>query len=220
MAVGLKRAAVAALALGGLIQLGVGLWVPAKAVMAQLLLERAFTASLATGRPVKAWPWADTWPVARIEAPRLGRRVIALEGGSGEAMAFGPGHLSRTPVPGERGTSVFAAHRDTHFAFLAELKPGDEIRVLRSDGRTVRFEVTGTRVARWNASGIDPNAGGRRIALTTCWPFGSVTPGPLRYVVEGRFVGEVSGREKGVRPTSAPHPPPTPPPSPPAGPPV
>jgi sortase A len=186
----MRRAIAAALVLGGLALVGAGLWIPAKAVAAQLLLERAFAASLAEGRPVKAWPWADTWPVARIEAPRLRQRVIALEGGSGEAMAFGPGHLSRTPVPGERGTAVFAAHRDTHFAFLAELKPGDEIRVLRADGRIARFEVTGTRVARWNASGIDPNAGGRRIALTTCWPFGSVTPGPMRYVVEGRLVGE------------------------------
>ncbi|MCE3289206.1 MAG: class sortase [Caulobacter sp.] len=187
---GVGRAVIAALVLGGLVLVGAGLWIPAKAVAAQLLLERAFAASLAEGRPVKAWPWADTWPVARIEAPRLGQRVIALEGGSGEAMAFGPGHLSRTPVPGDRGTAVFAAHRDTHFAFLAELKPGDEIRVLRADGRIARFEVTGTRVARWNASGIDPTAGGRRIALTTCWPFGAVTPGPMRYVVEGRLVGE------------------------------
>ena len=82
---GVRRAIVAALVLGGLVLVGAGLWIPAKALAAQLLLERAFAASLADGRPVKAWPWADTWPVARIEAPRLGRRVIALEGGSGEA---------------------------------------------------------------------------------------------------------------------------------------
>lgn len=185
----MRRLAVAALVVGGLALAGSALWIPAKAAAAQLLLERAFAASQASGRPVKAWPWADTWPVARIAAPRLGKQVIALEGGSGEAMAFGPGHLPRTPLPGERGTSVFAAHRDTHFAFLAELKAGDEIQVLRADGRTVRFEVTGTRVARWNASGIDPTAAGRRIALTTCWPFGAVTPGPMRYVVEGRLAG-------------------------------
>lgn len=185
----MRRALVAALVLCGLALIGSALWIPAKAVAAQLLLERAFAASLASGRPVKAWPWADTWPVASIEAPRLRKRVIALEGGSGEAMAFGPGHLSRTPAPGDRGTSVFAAHRDTHFAFLARLRPGDEVRVLRGDGRRLRFEVTETRVAPWDASGIDPKAGGRRIALTTCWPFDSVAPGPLRYVVMARLVG-------------------------------
>ena len=39
-----------------------GLWIPAKAALAQVLLERAFERSVATGRPVKPWPWADTWP--------------------------------------------------------------------------------------------------------------------------------------------------------------
>ncbi|MBI1407226.1 MAG: class GN sortase [Caulobacter sp.] len=188
------RAAAVALVLGGLALLTAGLWIPAKAVLAQLLLERAFAASLASGRPVKAWPWADTWPVARIEAPRLKQRVIALEGGSGEAMAFGPGHLLRTPTPGERGTAVFAAHRDTHFAFLGALKLGDEIRVVGRDGRRTRFEVTSLRVVRWNASGIDPRSGGRQIALTTCWPIGAVTPGPMRYVVTGRLIDAATAR--------------------------
>ena len=41
-------------------------YIPAKAVVAQVMLERAFTQSLATGQPVKAWGWADTWPVARL----------------------------------------------------------------------------------------------------------------------------------------------------------
>jgi len=106
-----------------------GLWIPAKAAIAQVLLERAFDRSLATGRPVKPWPWADTWPVARITFPRLGRAVIVLDGASGQALAFGPGHVAGTPDAGERGTAVYAAHRDTHFALLGQLRAGDEIAV-------------------------------------------------------------------------------------------
>jgi sortase A len=50
--------------------------------------------------------------------PRLGVDEIVLSGGSGEAMAFGPSLIPGSGRLGERGTAVFAAHRDTHFAFL------------------------------------------------------------------------------------------------------
>ncbi len=179
-------------ALLGLILPGQGLYIHAKAALAQVLLQRAFSESLATGAPVKAWAWADTWPVARIEVPRLKASEIALAGASGEALAFGPGHLDGTPEAGDSGTAVYAAHRDTHFAFLKDVEAGDEIRVTRRDGATVRFRVEGMRVASWNASGVDPHAAGRRLALVTCWPFDTVTHGPLRYVVEATAIDGAS----------------------------
>ena len=83
--------AVAALsALLGVALIAKGTAIYAKAVLAQILLERAFDRSLAAGQPVKAWSWADTWPVARLEVPRIGASAIVLKGGSGEALAFGP----------------------------------------------------------------------------------------------------------------------------------
>ena len=53
----------------------------------------AIPAARRTGRPVKPWSWADTWPVARIIVPRIGRSAIALAGASGQALAFGLGVL-------------------------------------------------------------------------------------------------------------------------------
>ncbi|MDR4308006.1 class GN sortase [Chelatococcus sambhunathii] len=185
---GLRSILAALLALVGLILVGQGLYIHAKAALAQVLLERAFAQSLATGAPVKAWGWADTWPVARIEVPRLKQSAIALRGASGEALAFGPGHLDGTPQAGERGTAIYAAHRDTHFAFLKDVKAGDEIVVRRADGAAARFRVDGTRVVRWDASGLDPHAPGRNLALVTCWPFDATARGPLRYVVEAEAV--------------------------------
>jgi sortase A len=175
-----------------------GLWIPAKAALAQVLLARAFEQSIATGRPVKPWPWADTWPVARITVPRLARTVIVLDGASGQALAFGPGHVAGTPDAGDRGVAVYAAHRDTHFAFLAELKPGDEIVVQRRDGRRARFRMAGARVVRWDASGVDPHAPGRALALATCWPLDGRTRGPLRYLVWA-MPADAPGRGGGVR---------------------
>ena len=176
----------ATIALIGVVMMGQGLWIHAKATLAQVLLERAFTQSVKTGAPVKPWAWADTWPVAKIEVPRLKASAIVLDGASGQALAFGPGHLSGTPKAGERGAAVYAAHRDTHFAFLAKVRPGDEIRVTRTDGQVARFQVTGGKVVRWDASGIDPHASGTHLVLATCWPLNAKVSGPLRYVVRAR----------------------------------
>jgi sortase A len=178
----------------GLLFIGHGVWIQAKAVLAQILLERAFAASVSTGHSVKPWFWADTWPVARIDFPRLSKDVIALHGSSGQALAFGPGHVERTPDAGEPGTAVYAAHRDTHFAFLGKVKIGDEIRVTRTDGATFRFRVTALSVAPWDASGIDSNAEGRHLVLSTCWPLDAKFPGPLRYLVHAEIADGAAAR--------------------------
>ena len=68
--------------------------------------------------------------------------------------------MSNAPDAGERGVAVYSAHRDTHFAFLKNVVIGDEIDVTRHDGRTFRYRVDATSVVRFDASGIDPLAGG------------------------------------------------------------
>ncbi len=168
--------------------LGKSSWIMLKAEVSQVLLARAFTQTVATGNPVKPWSWADTWPVAEVRIPRLGASAIVLNGATTESLAFGPAHVTETPAPGERGTSVIAAHRDTHFAFLKDVQMGDLITITRSDGLTFRYAVTGMRVADWNRSGIDAHAPGHRLALTTCYPFGNVVHGPQRYIVEAVMV--------------------------------
>lgn len=182
-------------ALLGLVLIAHGAAIHAKAVLAQILLERAFERSLATGEPVKPWSWADTWPVARIEVPRIGASAIVLKGGSGQALAFGPGLLDGTPAPGEAGSSVVAAHRDTHFSFLRDVRPGDTIRVTRSDGAIFWFRIADAHVVRWNASGIDAHAEGHWLVLSTCWPLDAAMQGDLRYVVRAQMVGrQITGR--------------------------
>lgn len=174
-------------AAAGLAFLGEGLWIKAKAQLAQILLDRAFVQSIAIGRPVKPWSWADTWPIARISVPRLKASSIVLAGSSGQALAFGPGHLDQTPQAGERGTAVFAAHRDTHFRFLGDLKIGDEIRITRDDGITFTYGMTDSEIVLWDRSNIDAGASGYNLALATCWPLDGTLSGPLRYVVHAKL---------------------------------
>lgn len=176
------------LAIIGLILFGQGAYIHAKAMVAQVLLARAFETTLATGAATKPWSWADTWPVARIEVKRLHARAIVLAGSSGQALAFGPGHVERTADAGERGVAVYSAHRDTHFAFLKNVVVGDEIDVTRQDGRTFRYKVDANSVVRFDASGIDPLADGHELVLSTCWPFDAVTQGPERYLVHATML--------------------------------
>jgi sortase A len=180
------------LAVAGMILFGQGGYIHAKALLAQILLERAFTESIATGRKIKPWSWADTWPVARIEVRRIHASTIVLAGSSGQALAFGPGHVEHTANAGERGVAVYSAHRDTHFQFLRDVAIGDEIDVTRSDGRKFRYRADSTSIVRYDASGIDPLSGGYALVLSTCWPFDALTPGPDRYLLHASLIGPVS----------------------------
>jgi len=178
-----------ALCLGlSLFLFGQSAWIFVKAQLAQVLLERAFSQSIVSGQPVKAWGWADTWPVARIEIQRIQASAIVLHGSSGEALAFGPALLNETSRIGERGTAVISAHRDTHFAFLKDVVVGDRISITRDDGLVFTYRVTGTSIVDWNKSGIDRNAAGFNLVLSTCYPFGAITHGPLRYLVQAELV--------------------------------
>jgi sortase A len=179
------------LALAGLILFGQGAYIHAKALVAQVLLERAFEKTIDTGHETKPWSWADTWPVARIEVKRIHASTIVLSGSSGQALAFGPGQVERTPDAGERGVAVYSAHRDTHFSFLKNVVIGDDIDIVRSDGRKFRYRVDSTSIVRFDASGIDPLASGHELVLSTCWPFDALTPGPERYLVHATMIGSV-----------------------------
>jgi hypothetical protein len=67
----LGLAAAALLLVLGVWQLGEGLYIQAKAQLAQILVRSAWERTLAGERQVKPWPWADTWPVARHPAPEV-----------------------------------------------------------------------------------------------------------------------------------------------------
>jgi sortase A len=181
---------VAALALAlGLWEFGGALYIHAKAEVAQMLLRAAWARSH-KGAAARPWPWADTHPVARLTVPAHRVDVLVLEGANGRALAFGPGHVESSALPGDPGHSVLSAHRDTHFRFLRALAVGDEIDVERADGRRVAYRVTALSVRDERDLALARDAEGRLLTLVTCYPFDAIRPGgPLRYVVTARANG-------------------------------
>jgi sortase A len=193
-----RAALVTALVMAGLWHVGRGLWIPVKAHLAQHLLHRAWVRTLAGQARVKPWPWADTWPVARLIVRAHGVDLIVLAGVSGRTLAFGPGHAPASALPGAPGTAIITGHRDTHFRFLRQVEPGEEV-VVEVPGRPPpRFRVTETAVVDSRTAviaGAAPSAG---LVLITCHPFDALVPGgPLRYVVTAAMVAPGPA---GVRP--------------------
>jgi sortase A len=177
------------LAVAGSIHLGQGAYIYAKAQLAQLLIERAWQRALAGEPAPRPWPWADTWPVARLEAPAQGVSLFVLSGSSGRTLAFGPGHQAGTPAPGARGNSVIGGHRDTHLGFLKHITVGDSIRVQRADGVRVQYRVTQLDVLDKRDTWVTRNDAGTRLTLITCWPFNALRAGgDERYVVIAELI--------------------------------
>lgn len=164
--------------------MGWGLYIPAKAVVAQALLERAWMAAGPTGVTPPPWPWADTRPIARIRTSDDQHSSIILAGAHGRSLAFGPGHVDGTSLPGGIGHSVVAAHRDTHFAFLRDVIVGQEIIVERPGRMQRRHVIVNIEIIDVRTETIMINDDADMLTLVTCYPFEDWNPGgPLRYVV-------------------------------------
>lgn len=164
-------------------QIGAAGYIHAKAALAQHLIAASWASAL-KGESRAPWPWADTRPVARLTVPSRGVELFVLAGTSGRSLAFGPGHVDGTAMPGSGGNSVIVAHRDTHFAFLRDLDPDEVIAVEDLAGRVTRYRVREVAVVdRGDTRPLDP-ADSPQLTLITCWPFDAVAPGTaLRYVV-------------------------------------
>lgn len=175
----------AVLGLGFFLQ---GLWIPSKALLAQLLIARAWEASVSGDPSPRPWPWADTWPVARIHLPETGSSLYALEGASGESLAFGPAHISASADPGDADNIAFAGHRDTHFAVLEELKVGQSILVESIQGFDT-YQIEGTEIVHESRTDLLTRSGEPELTLITCYPFDAIVPGgPLRYIVHAKRI--------------------------------
>ena len=158
-------------------------WLPAKAALAQQLLQSSWQSAQADGGVHRPWPWADTHAVARLAMPRLKVSQVVLAGDSGRPLAFGPGWAESSAAPGSAGTTIISGHRDTHFAWLRDLRQGDAMTLETPQGPR-EFQVASMQVVDSRLHRIATARDGEALVLVTCWPFDATAPrGPMRYVV-------------------------------------
>lgn len=188
----------------GIYQFSGGLYIFAKAELAQLLIANAWHKNLNSTADHKPWPWADTHPVAELTIKD--QKWYVLAGASGRNLAFAPSHVSATPIPGEKGNSVIVGHRDTQFNSLKMLQQGDIIEV-KNKHSSQKYQVTMLRVALHtqleylqrhtvNDSFLDNSFFDDSfyneppsLTLITCYPFDSLLPNPShRYIVRATAI--------------------------------
>jgi sortase A len=163
-------------------------WFFGKAEVGQMLLSHAWAKTLKDGKDHKPWPWADHWPVARLISEEHNVDQIVLAGDSGSVLAFAPGMNLQAAKPGQTGTVLISGHRDTHFRFLKDLKPGSEL-TLQTQGGSYSYWVEEAKIVDSRTTRIDPTLGEGQLVLVTCYPFDAIEAGgPLRLVLFGKEV--------------------------------
>jgi sortase A len=177
----------------GVVQGVRGGWIHAKAHLAQVLLHGSWERTRAGGVEEKPWPWADTWPVARLTFPGGGEHIV-LAGATGRNLAFAPGHLDGSSAPGGSGTCVIAGHRDTHFADLDRLEKGQTVVLENLEGRIRNYRVMTSAVVDERDTWVITDNNGPTLVLVTCWPLDSPSAGgSQRYVVWAEATTPMAG---------------------------
>lgn len=146
-------------------------------------LNRSLQANSAPGIVSKT---ATGGILGRLEIPRLGLSVLVLNGVDAATLVLGAGRLPGTAGAGE-GNLVIAAHRDTFFRPLRDIRKNDRVLVTTTDG-TYPYVVQWTAVVKPSDTRALANTPGPSLTLVTCYPFHYIGPAPQRFVVRATLV--------------------------------
>ena len=111
-------------------------------------------------------------PVGRLSIAKLGLNTAFVQSTDPSVLTKGPGHYTRTALPGERGTVGIAGHRTTYgapFRRIDQLVAGDRIDVTMPYGRFV-YSVQGQRIVAPGTVDAFGPARFDRLVLTACHP--------------------------------------------------
>lgn len=129
-------------------------------------------------------PWR-----AKLTIPRLQLTTMVREGvdeGTLRAMA---GHIPGTALPGRPGNVGVAAHRDTQFRSLRNIRKRDRIVVSTRTG-DYRYEVVSTRIVEPDdVAVLKASRGQKTLTLVTCYPFDFIGAAPKRFIVRAKQIG-------------------------------
>jgi sortase A len=173
---------IALVALSGL-ALGQGAWMIGSARLGEAVAERAWTQARGQANGAEPRLAAGGSAVARLRVPALGIDEIVVAGEEAE-LERGPRLVAGSLAAGVGGHAVVAGHRDLHFRFLRDLRPGDELLLASPDGWQRRYRVVGVEVLEGADPRLAETGSAPALTLLTHYPFDAVPPGgPLRYAV-------------------------------------
>ncbi len=125
--------------------------------------------------------------LGRIEIPRLGVKVVILQGTTSQTLRLGVGHIDGTALPGETGNIGIAGHRDTYFRALKDIRTDDEIQIQTATGLS-NYKVDSVQIVAPDDTGVLAPSARSAITLVTCYPFYFIGAAPERFIVHARRV--------------------------------
>ena len=129
--------------------------------------------------------------IGRIEISRLGLSVVVLEGDDEGVLRLGAGRIPGTAHFGEAGNIGIAAHRDTFFRPLRNVRHGDII-VLNTDTGSYQYRVETLKIVAPIDVEVLASTSEPTLTLVTCYPFYYVGSAPDRFIVRAREISSDS----------------------------
>jgi sortase A len=120
--------------------------------------------------------------IGRVEIPKLHLSAVVFQGADSSVLHHGVGHVAGSALPGQPGNAVLAAHRDTFFRGLRNIRKGDTVTVTTQSGPH-SYRVSSTQVVNPTETGVLARTVEPTLTLITCYPFYYVGHAPKRFIV-------------------------------------
>jgi sortase A len=142
--------------------------------------------------------------LGRVEIGRLNLSAIVREGVDDKSLSVAVGHVPSTSLPGEPGNFVIAAHRDTLFRALKDIRK-DDLVTMQTPAGNYTYQVVATKIVKpTDVSVLQADGGGlvsisdngpapSLLTMITCYPFYYVGSAPKRFIVEAKLVSPTAG---------------------------
>jgi sortase A len=124
--------------------------------------------------------------LGRIEIARIHLSALVLEGSDPHMLRIGAGHIRGTALPGTMGNIGIAAHRDTFFRPLREIRHNDTIALMTPYG-VYQYQVESTEIVDPTEARVLDQTRHLELTLVTCYPFHYVGSAPKRFIVHARL---------------------------------
>jgi sortase A len=125
--------------------------------------------------------------LGRVDIPRLHLSAMVRQGADEETLKTAVGHVPSTQFAGEVGNFAIAAHRDTLFRALKDIRIGDTATFQSTEG-SYEYQVVSTQIVKpTDVSVLRPQGDRKLLTMITCYPFYFVGSAPKRFIVTARL---------------------------------
>lgn len=153
--------------------------------------------------PIEAPRPAPGSLLGRVDIARLNLGAMVREGVDAKTLSVAVGHVPSSALPGQAGNFAIAAHRDTLFRALKDIRT-DDLVTFQSPSGTYTYQVVATKIVKpSDVSVLRPDGGGlipadeissggdisgKLLTMITCYPFYYVGSAPKRFIVEAKLL--------------------------------